>query len=267
MSYAAVDVTVQGGQPIFLYEFVQPGETWRFTSSPVPVSHAAQTWTPEAIIHSDVTQSSELNKDAVTLTFPRTNTFAQQFLTEMQDAVTQVTIWRGHPDDGEFVAYWKGRVAAGSASGQAIRVECESIFTSLRRPGLRARYQRTCRHSLYGRGCRLTLATFATASTVSTISADGMTMTIPAASSQADGWWFGGILKFGDIMRMIIAHSGTSITISRPIPGLIATSAVSIHPGCDRSRGTCLTKFNNLDNYGGFPWIPLKNPMGGSSIV
>jgi len=42
---------------------------------------------------------------------------------------------------------------------------------------------------------------------------------------------------------------------------------VKIYPGCDRVRATCESKFDNLDNFGGFPWIPTKNPFGGSSIV
>lgn len=272
MSYATQEASIQSAGPIFGYEFLQADQAWRFTNNHDPVTVNTHEWTPAAISHSEVTQSSEINRDALSLTFPRTNEFARQFLTDLIDVVTTVTIWRGHPDDGEYVAYWKGRVAAATASGQTIRVECESVFTSLRRPGLRARYQRTCRHSLYGRGCNLDIALFATATTASAISASGTVITVAAASSQADGWWFGGILKYGNAMRMIVAHAGTSITISRPIDGLAADIAdggasVSIHPGCNRSMQICAEKFNNLDNYGGFPWIPTKNPMGGSSIV
>lgn len=272
MSYIGQENSVSDGSPIYLYEFVQQSTVWRFTSNHKEQTLLGETWEPEAISHSEISQSSEMSKDAVTLSFPKTNAFAKLFLSEFIDAITQVTIFRGHTNDGEFVTYWKGRVSVGSIKGQTVKVECESIFTSLRRPGLRARYQRTCRHSLYGQGCGLAMATHQLAGVVSSISPSGTTLVIAAASSQADGHWFGGILKFGNVLRMIIGHSGTSITVSRSVPGLAdaiiaGTADIFLHPGCDRLRTTCSIKFNNIDNFGGFPWIPLKNPMGGSSIV
>jgi hypothetical protein len=37
--------------------------------------------------------------------------------------------------------------------------------------------------------------------------------------------------------------------------------------GCDRTFATCQSKFGNSLNFGGFPWIPAKNPFAGDSIV
>ena len=72
----------------------------------------------------------------------------------------------------------------------------------------------------------------------------------------------------------ITGHTGTQITIQRMPYSLItqfedegAGTAISLYPGCDHTRETCKAKFDNLLNYGGFDWIPAKNPMGGSSIV
>jgi len=31
--------------------------------------------------------------------------------------------------------------------------------------------------------------------------------------------------------------------------------------GCDHSVSTCAARFDNLANYGGFPFIPTKNPF------
>ncbi|MCP3868314.1 MAG: hypothetical protein GY703_09520, partial [Gammaproteobacteria bacterium] len=42
--------------------------------------------------------------------------------------------------------------------------------------------------------------------------------------------------------------------------------AITLYPGCAHNPTACAA-FGNLDNYGGFWWIPGKNPMGGSSIV
>ena len=33
------------------------------------------------------------------------------------------------------------------------------------------------------------------------------------------------------------------------------------YPGYDGSPATCVDKFDNLDNFVGFPYIPSKNPV------
>ena len=82
-------------------------------------------------------------------------------------------------------------------------------------------------------------------------------------------------------MRVGDAVTGNVLSLSRPIEtlaevsdgygnnygGFYGSSTVTLYPGCTKSRAVCKNKFDNLNNYGGFPWIPTKNPFGGSSIV
>lgn len=280
MSYSTREASIQDGAPIFLYEFVQGAQTWRYTSAPIAYTYGGYDWTPSALSHSEVSQSNEMAKDGISLKFPRTDAFASQFLGYAPDLVTSVTLRRGHSDDGEFVVYWRGRVAGSKATGAVISIDCESIFTSLRRSGLRARYQKTCRHALYARGCTLDPEDFALPALVPAVSATSVT--VPDAALQPNGWYLGGMLRAEDgSLRLITGHVGSQLTLSRPIRFLSETltgygnnygnyyggMAVLIYPGCDRVRSTCDAKFANLDNFGGFPWIPSKNPFGGSSIV
>ena len=282
MSYSALESSAQGGCPVFLYKFVQGTQQWCYTNAPFQVSFAGDTYSPSAVGHSEVKQSNELSKDSITLTFPLDDEFAGQFLGYAPDLVTSVTLLRGHVGDGEFIAYWKGRVASSKASGAQVRLECESIFTSLRRPGLRARYQRTCRHALYARGCTLDPEAFAVPGRLTAMSS--VSIVVPEAASYANGYFTGGMVRAPDgSLRLVSNHVGASLTLSRPASTLardFAASgygynygnfygglAVTLYPGCDRMRATCRDKFNNLPNYGGFPFIPVKTPFGGSSIV
>jgi hypothetical protein len=41
---------------------------------------------------------------------------------------------------------------------------------------------------------------------------------------------------------------------------------LKIYPGCPRTTEACLTKFNNLDNYGGIPSMPPTSPFDGNPI-
>ena len=112
--------------------------------------------------------------------------------------------------------------------------------------------------------------------------ASGPAVTIPEAAGHPDGWFRGGVLRFGTQLGFIIGQVGAVITLSRPIPELAAALAepqidtdtgnplpvlVDIAPGCDLRASTCAAKFGNLANFGGFPEIPGRNPFGGSSIV
>ncbi|MEW6169845.1 MAG: phage BR0599 family protein [Pseudomonadota bacterium] len=65
---------------------------------------------------------------------------------------------------------------------------------------------------------------------------------------------------------MIVAHSADSITLAAVPPGLSVGATVVLYPGCDHTLSTCESKFGNSANFGGFPFIPTKNPFGGSPI-
>jgi hypothetical protein len=53
----------------------------------------------------------------------------------------------------------------------------------------------------------------------------------------------------------------TKVTILSAINGLKAGDIVEVYAGCARDLDTCLNKFNNTINFGGFPYIPLNNPF------
>jgi hypothetical protein len=52
-----------------------------------------------------------------------------------------------------------------------------------------------------------------------------------------------------------------------PAQGLAVGAAVDMYAGCDRTLNTWHNRFSNAANFGGFPWIPQKNPFAGDAIV
>ena len=266
MSYETLETSTQDGSPVELYLFVQGTQFWRFTSAAEPVTYLGVEYTPSSLSRDRVKQSQDVMKDSLKLQFPRGDAFANQFLGFAPDLVTTVTVFRGHAGDNEFRPYWKGRVVAASASGNAIDVACESVFSSIRRPGLRARYELTCRHALYSARCGVVLEAYQVNGTASAVS--GVTITVLAALGYADGYFTGGMIKGPDeATRFITSHVGSTLTLQRPMNTLGVGVGVRIYPGCNHLMGACKDKFGNLDNYGGFPWIPTRNPYDGRSIV
>lgn len=286
MTYLSRELSVQDGQPVELYIFAQGNTVWRYTTGVAPMTVDGNEFEPAVIVRSDVSQTGEMNREGITLTMPRTHEFASQFLGYAPDRPVIVTLMRVHSTDGDLqtIVYWKGRITACRAGGSEVILECESVFTSLRRPGLRARYQRTCRHSLYGPGCGLDPEAFAVTAQVFGLSANHVGLTVPAAGAYSDGYFTGGMVRGPDgVLRFLVNHVGSMVTLARPLESLTDAWAatgyglaygfrygglvVELYPGCDLARTTCSSKFGNLNRYGGFPYIPIRNPFDGSSIV
>jgi uncharacterized phage protein (TIGR02218 family) len=286
MTYASVEASAAEGRPYYLYQFVEGEQVWRFTSrAEVWISAGSGgteiLWEPAAVAHGDVVQTSEIERGRLELTWPVSQPFARRFLAPLGNTPVTLTIFRGHEQVlGETVAHWKGRVVGAEVEGVRILLNCESVFSTLRRAGVRAKYQRLCRHALYGRGCGLDIALSWLTGTVTAVS--GNAVTIPEAAGQPDGWFRGGVLRFGEQLAFITGHASALLTLSRPMLELAAAIAapeidpatgdplpvfVDIAPGCDLRAATCAAKFGNLLNFGGFPEIPGRNPFGGGSIV
>jgi len=274
MSYASRESSKANGSPFYLYEFNTSGGTFRYTNLSKDVSILSETWLAKPISHSDVKQSDDASKNSVKIETPvEEGTISDLFLGWFPDQIVTMSIRRGHVGETETLVYWKGRVSSHKLKESVLELNCESMFTSMKKSGARARYQRTCRHALYGRGCNVDKSLFAVAGSVDNM--EGNTLNAVGAELQASGWFTGGIIEFPDgSYRSIVSHSGSAITLNRPIrylsdnliPGT-NTVDVTLYPGCDRTIATCHNKFNNLLNQGGFKWIPSNNPMGGSSIV
>lgn len=270
-TYATYEASVADGRPYHLYLFTDGTTSWRFSDRAAAWDDGSNTWAASAISHGNILQSGDARRVDLSVTFPISDTFARRFLGVRSQAGTTLTIYRGHEQVAETVAHWVGRVVSARAEGERITLRCESIQTSQKREGPGRAYSRICDHALYGDGCTLSVASFYTAGTAT--ARTGQVYTVAAAAGEADGYYTGGIIKFGDTLGYITEHTGTSLTVAGRMPDLEAAiggspaASVSIAPGCDRRRETCIEKFNNLVNYGGFRDIPTDNPFDGTSIV
>jgi uncharacterized phage protein (TIGR02218 family) len=201
----------------------------------------------------------------ITLTLPRDDPFSDEFMNSFTKPSTELTIYRGHTTQAkELRINWRGRIVGTKAQDDTLELVAENVQTQLLRLGLRAKFQRTCRHVLYRPGCGLTLANFQVNATITGISA--LRLTVPEAAGFADKYFQGGILAAGENNGFIVSHLGDQLLLNSPVQGLETGLAVKIAPGCDLGIDTCRDKFNNLVNHGGFPYIPSKSPFGGTSI-
>jgi uncharacterized phage protein (TIGR02218 family) len=265
MTYQNLEHSAHGGQPQELYRFSQGANRWLYTSGQVAVDYQSETYQPASISRGGLEQGNELGRLGVEIRVPRDLSVASLFLAAPPEGVVSVTIYRRHADDSEFITYWKGRVSGSRLSGSEATLKCEPIASSLKRPGLRAHYQLLCRHVLYSSGCGALKDSFRVDGTLAAVS--GVAVQVAAAASQPDGYFVGGMLATTLGARMIVGHVGVDLTLVAPMVGLAPGDAVQLYAGCDHTTAHCKDRFNNLNNYGGFPFIPVKNPFSGDAIV
>lgn len=260
-----------------LYRFSEQASAsiWTFTSGNEVVSYDAgdgpEDYEPTSISRSEAQNKNEITKANIDVQLSLNNPAAIRWMQDNGERVVTLTIFE-RAKNGVVNVVWKGRLASVAPGMTSVSLKMESIFTSLRRTGLRARYQRGCRHALYGRGCNLDAEDFAEAGVCSAIT--NRTLTIAEAAGFADGYFTGGMLRApGGALSYVTAHVGTFVTLQRLSYDIADATEVgfpfnvTLYPGCDHSIETCDAKFNNKLNCGCFKFIPKKNPMGGSSIV
>lgn len=274
MTYLEMEETGQDADPMHLLMFERTEGTYRYAISSIDLTIDGVTWVASGFGMSELVLTDELMKAVLSFKFPLEHSFSQLFLADQQEQRTSATLFRLYlsDPDQEVVAYWKGRVTSAKPNGEVMSIECEPIFTSLRRPGLRARYQKTCRHAVYSLRCGLNREDFAEVLTCTV--AAGRNYTVTGADAFADDYFTGGIMKSPDgTTKHIIGHIGTLIKTTHIAESLIddvainGLATVTLYPGCNKLTTTCKNKFNNLLNNGSFPYIPAKNPIGGTSSI
>jgi hypothetical protein len=138
-----------------------------------------------------------------------------------------------------------------------------SLLQQIQMP--RRQFQAQCRHNLFGPGCNasgLSRATYAKNGVVGAGSTQaiiiGVNLPVPGGS---------GTYNLGSIQITSGPNSGfwrtitnwdgaNTITVLNPFPfPFVAGDTFSIAPGCNWLMTTCAL-FNNLNNYGGQPFIP-----------
>ncbi len=267
MTYQTRESSLQDGEPVELFRFAQGVRKWLYTSGPTSETHQSEVYEPAAIMRGAIDRTTDINRSSIDITMPRDSALAGEFIAAPPEGVISVTVFRRHRGDGDLdtIVIWKGRVSGAKLTGHKLELTCSPISSSLRRPGLRAKYQLMCRHALYDGGCGVLRDSYKTTGTVD--AGGGVTIQVNAAASKPNGYFNGGILSAESGQRMIVSHQGQNLKIMSQIPGLAIGENVELYAGCDHSKETCFYKFNNLDNYGGFPFIPTKNPFSGDAIV
>lgn len=261
MTFSQYETSRSLGQPDTLYRF-QVGDTvYAYTDAEEPITSGTVTYQPVPIDRDQVSSSGTLDKSTLKISFPTSLPLAELFRVYPPSDVVTVTIFQGHWSDPEYLAVWSGRVLSCDRAGMKATVACEPVSTSMRRPGLRRRYQRGCPHVLYGPQCREPRAENTVNATVVAIDGPWVTVSPGWNGPFAADRFAGGILKTGDgEERTIQKVQGDDLLLGGGIGSLETGDTVALSLGCAHTTDACQL-FGNILNYGGQPWIPIDNPF------
>lgn len=241
-----------GAKPVECYLFQTADTVWRYTSAASNVVIGEDTYVAVAIGRKNLELNDESAKQSLGIECGRDLPLLNVFI----DMPITVTIYRVYGDVSAVI--WKGRVITKSFAGERGTINCESVFTSMKRPGLRRKYQILCPHVLFGSGCNVSRDTYAVSCVV--VSATGTSVVVDTVGGHPNQWFKAGFLRSGNQYRTINSQSGTTLTMDRPMD-VEPDDALTIFPGCQHTMAECADKFDNLINYGGWPWIPAINPF------
>jgi len=266
MSFLSAETSIFGGKPIELYEFKRGTTTWRLNTSRKDQTYNGNVFSTAYVKRDNLRSTGTLGREAINITIAASHALAQSYLGGMPAQVTTLTIYRMHVGEPEVGQVWAGRIVNISFVNDEATVKCEPISTALRRVGLRATYQVLCRHALYGPQCRATDARIS--ATVSEVNGELVTVsgfTLPAQPK----YFAGGTIRSGDDAWLIADQNSTVLTLAQPPIGLVSGAPITLSAGCDHTAygDNGCKKFSNLDNFGGFPFMPKRNPFGNDPIV
>jgi uncharacterized phage protein (TIGR02218 family) len=119
-------------------------------------------------------------------------------------------------------------------------------------------YSPTCLHTLYDSGCGIPSGTYAANGAVGAGSTTSLIVFPGALASHAQGsivFTSGVNANLRATVKSVAA--GASLSLIYPLPSPPATGdAFTVYAGCDHTRATCQSRFANLANFRGFPFVP-----------
>jgi uncharacterized phage protein (TIGR02218 family) len=272
MTYSTLENSVDGGKPIELLRLSYSNVDWFYTSGDTPRDYGGATYVPMPMQRSDLENSSDSSKSSMTITLPQDCPIADLYKVSAPSNVVSVTLMGEHYLDNEFITMWKGRIVNVEFVPPHFVITTESVFTSLQRNGLRRRFSTTCTYDVYSAGCGKDHSNYVSEMMIGSLA--GTTFISAQATAYVDNYFAGGYVKWINpttglaeyrAVKSSVQATG-AVTLVSIIPNITVGSMIEVYPGCDHLLSTCQNKFGNIIRFGGTPFIPKKNPFGGTSI-
>lgn len=271
MTFAAFEDSVESGNVVELYEFRQGAVTTRYTNYNRDIIFGGSTWTQNQISRQNIERAIEAGVNDLKIFLPQSDPIASQFIPNIPGKIVTVRIFRAHatdPDEDTLLVF-EGYIAEAEFDGDLQATLTLQPFTSqFKRVAPRFVYSGLCNNVLYDGGCKVSKLSFTYTGTVTAVNPSARQVTVSGLSSQGSDWAEGGWIAFpaggNDDQRLILSQSGggDTCTLLSNFSEDVLGNQVDVLAGCAHDPATCESKFSNIINFGGFPFVPSRNPFG-----
>jgi hypothetical protein len=266
MTYTAQEESIEAGQPVELYLFTIGGAQYPYTNAEDEITKSSVTYTPEAISRTKIKNEASKVFSQLTVKMPVSNVFAKLFVGIPPGERARLKIRQFHRTDvaGELATIFDGLVSQVSfvQKGKVAKLIARPITSLGQNQVPKRTNQGLCNFNVYDSRCGLVESTWQETGTVTSVSGNDLTTSGLTNVGGGADYWEAGYVRFGEERRLIVAQSSNVLTLSLEFKENPDGESLIFVPGCKLRRADdCRTKFSNEINFGGFPYVPIKNPF------
>lgn len=158
------------------------------------------------------------------------------------------------------ITLFEGTIVEPQIDNQIVRASVVSLSDKLKVKMPRNLYQPSCQNSLFDNGCTLDSELFLVNGSAETGSTKNY---VVCSLAKPQGWFSQGVILFTSgpnvgLKRTVRLHNSTGLLLTSPLENTVsAGDTFKVYPGCDKRIDTCVTRFNNIDNFKGTPYVPI----------
>lgn len=275
MSYEQREHSVASGAPFECYHFATPVGTFRYTSLPVPVQlgsgagGALELYTPQLIKRGSAEISTIIDSlRTMDIHVPIDDPLAKAYCRRAVPAWLTTIVYRAHLGDDlatQFDVEWRGEATGYSYDPDgALIVATQSILQAkVQGPAATPYVQLACNHRVFDSRCKALRENFTHQTVIATV--DNVEIRVESQGFANSDLALGTMVnvRTGEV-RSIHDNIDGLVTITYPFLDVLAGDQVELTLGCDNTMATCVTRFDNVANFGGFRYVPLDNLFVGN---
>lgn len=266
MSYEEIDKSVETGAPIEFYIFSVENLRFYYTNATRDFMQSGNLFLSRSIERTALTNNMSIIDNSDTkITLPRSDLLSQKCAGMFTPSIINVEIFQRHRSDpdGEAKRIFSGYLLDIETNGRM----AEFSFTTLMRSYVDGQvatvsYTAVCNHDWGDSRCRVDIEAYSRASQV--VSSDLWTLTVAGFVGEDMKDFIGGFIRNDrtNVQRNVVDIDQNRIFLDGMFADVEVGDTIKIYPGCDHLIDSdCRTAFNNVINFGGFPFIPRSNPF------
>lgn len=252
--------SLQDGQPMECYRFRHKDTTYLYTSNRFDVQLTikdsglirTEKYAADYIKRQNIQSQGQGDPVSLTVTVSKDNAVAKLFQGTPPDKPVTLDVYRLHDQDHTaFDKVFIGEVIQGNFKDSEceLTVKVENWLTK-KLPNMMRQF--FCNNTIYDTKCRLNKADWGVSIYIDKV--EGLTITASQLAAYAENYFAGGLLYYGDNVRMIDSNNEDKLVIRYPFP-TTPMNDVTIYPGCDQLFRTCALRYQNTLNFSGCPYV------------